>query len=75
MLLGGVPLLLLSVMAHEPAVSGHFGDLNADDFLALLYTSVFGCAISYGVFFYNASRGTWYDASVGRYSKWAWGGN
>ncbi|GAQ90473.1 hypothetical protein KFL_006430100 [Klebsormidium nitens] len=57
MLLGGIPLLLLSVSAHEPAVSGHFSDLDSHDFLALLYTSVFGCAVSYGVFFYNASRG------------------
>lgn len=58
MLLGGLPLLFLSISAHEPAVSGHFSDLDSNDFLALLYTSVFGCAVSYGVFFYNASRGT-----------------
>lgn len=57
MILGGLPLLALSVWQHDPAVTGHIQDLSAGDFGALFYTSLFGSAISYGVFFYNATRG------------------
>ncbi|KAJ6984020.1 hypothetical protein NC653_022295 [Populus alba x Populus x berolinensis] len=32
-------------------------DLIASDILALLYTSIFGSAISYGVYFYSATKG------------------
>ncbi|BFI40392.1 probable blue pigment (indigoidine) exporter [Marchantia polymorpha subsp. ruderalis] len=58
MVLGGIPLLILSVIQQDPALSGHIQDLDANDWLALLYTSVAGSAISYGVFFYNATRGS-----------------
>ena len=57
MILGGIPLLALSFWQHDPAVSGHLQDLNSSDWGALFYTSLFGSAISYGVFFYNATRG------------------
>ncbi|GJP29008.1 hypothetical protein CLOM_g14 [Closterium sp. NIES-68] len=57
MVLGGVPLLLLSFQQHDPAVSGHLSDLSLLDWSSLVYTSVFGSAISYGVFFYNANKG------------------
>ncbi|KAG6546702.1 hypothetical protein Mapa_011891 [Marchantia paleacea] len=58
MVLGGIPLLILSVVQQDPALGGHVQDLDANDWLALLYTSVAGSAISYGVFFYSATRGS-----------------
>lgn len=57
MILGGLPLLALSVWQRDPALSGHIQDLSVGDWGALIYTSLFGSAISYGVFFYNATRG------------------
>ncbi|XP_020586860.1 WAT1-related protein At3g02690, chloroplastic [Phalaenopsis equestris] len=58
MIIGGLPLLVISVLNHDPAISGNLKDLTSDDIWALLYTSIFGSAISYGVFFYNATRGS-----------------
>ncbi|CAI9299049.1 unnamed protein product [Lactuca saligna] len=58
LVLGGIPLAVLSILAHDPAVSGGLNDLTTNDVFALLYTSVFGSAISYGVYFYNATRGS-----------------
>lgn len=58
MVLGGIPLLALASFQHDPALSGHIQDLEVVDWVALLYTSVFGSAVSYGVFFYNASQGS-----------------
>eukprot|EP00250_Pteridium_aquilinum_P017267 c23538_g1_i1 orf=409-1014(+) len=58
LVLGGIPLLVLASIQHDPALSGHVQDLELVDWLALLYTSVFGSAVSYGVFFYNASQGS-----------------
>lgn len=49
--------MALSVLQGDPAVSGHLQDLSLTDWGALFYTSLFGSAISYGVFFYNATRG------------------
>lgn len=57
MIIGGLPLLVISVLNHDPAMSGNLKELTSDDIWALLYTSIFGSAISYGVFFYNATRG------------------
>eukprot|EP00271_Cylindrocystis_brebissonii_P017148 TRINITY_DN4331_c0_g1_i2.p1 TRINITY_DN4331_c0_g1~~TRINITY_DN4331_c0_g1_i2.p1 ORF type:complete len:448 (+),score=59.70 TRINITY_DN4331_c0_g1_i2:200-1543(+) len=57
MILGGIPLLLLSAQNQDPALSGHLADLSVSDWTALVYTSLFGSAISYGVFFYNANKG------------------
>lgn len=57
LVLGGIPLAVLSILAHDPAVSGGLNELTTNDVFALLYTSVFGSAISYGVYFYNATRG------------------
>lgn len=56
MVIGGVPLMAISILNHDPALSS-FNELTTSDVLALLYTSIFGSAISYGVFFYNATRG------------------
>ncbi|XP_076897873.1 WAT1-related protein At3g02690, chloroplastic-like [Bidens hawaiensis] len=58
MVLGGIPLAAVSVLVHDPALSGGLNELTANDLFALLYTSVFGSAISYGLYFYNATRGS-----------------
>ncbi|CAM6099429.1 unnamed protein product [Calypogeia fissa] len=58
LVLGGIPLLALAVIQQDPALNGHIQDLSVSDWSALLYTSVGGSAISYGVFFYNATRGS-----------------
>lgn len=58
MVIGGLPLLAIAILNHDPALSGSFKELTSNDLLALLYTSIFGSAISYGVFFYNATRGS-----------------
>lgn len=57
MIIGGLPLLAISVLNHDPALSGHIQDLTWSDILALGYTSIFGSAVSYGVYFYNATSG------------------
>ncbi|KAJ6846470.1 putative WAT1-related protein, chloroplastic [Iris pallida] len=58
MVIGGLPLLVISFLNHDPATTGSLKELTTSDILALLYTSVFGSAISYGVYFYNATRGS-----------------
>ncbi|CAA6673388.1 unnamed protein product [Spirodela intermedia] len=58
MVIGGLPLLAVSVLNHDPAVSGGLKELTSSDVAALVYTSVFGSAVSYGVYFYNATRGS-----------------
>lgn len=58
MVIGGIPLLVISVLNHDPALNGHIQELTSSDILALGYTSIFGSAISYGVYFYNATRGS-----------------
>lgn len=57
MVLGGIPLLVISVLNHDPALNGHIQELTWSDIVALGYTSIFGSAVSYGVYFYNATRG------------------
>ncbi|XP_073123901.1 WAT1-related protein At3g02690, chloroplastic [Henckelia pumila] len=57
MVIGGLPLLAISIINHDP-VFGSYDKLTNGDLLALLYTSIFGSAISYGVYFYNATRGS-----------------
>ncbi|KAG9442025.1 hypothetical protein H6P81_017879 [Aristolochia fimbriata] len=58
MVIGGLPLLAIAVLNHDPVVAGDINNLTSNDLLALLYTSLFGSAISYGVYFYNATRGS-----------------
>lgn len=58
MVIGGLPLVAISILNHEPVISGSLMELTTNDLLALLYTSIFGSAISYGVYFYNATRGS-----------------
>ncbi|KAK1414999.1 hypothetical protein QVD17_30768 [Tagetes erecta] len=58
MVLGGIPLAAASILAHDPALNGGLSELTTNDVFSLLYTSIFGSAIRYGVYFYNATRGS-----------------
>lgn len=58
MVIGGLPLVGISILNYDPVFSGSFKELSASDLLALFYTSVFGSAISYGVYFYSATKGS-----------------
>lgn len=57
MVIGGLPLVIISILNHENAVSGSLMNFTENDALALLYTSIFGSAVSYGVYFYSATKG------------------
>ncbi|XP_022993106.1 WAT1-related protein At3g02690, chloroplastic [Cucurbita maxima] len=58
MVIGGLPLLMICFLNHEPAVSGSLQDFTTNDILALFYASIFGSAVSYGSFFYSATKGS-----------------
>lgn len=53
MILGGLPLLIGSGIWESQQLT----DINLSGWMALVYTAVFGSAISYGLFFYLASKG------------------
>jgi drug/metabolite transporter (DMT)-like permease len=53
MIIGGVPLAIASYLSE----SGQWSALSPIDWLAISYSTVFGSAISYGLFFYFASQG------------------
>ena len=53
MILGGLPLFGLSWSTE----SQQWQNLSVESWLALGYTTVFGSAIAYGIFFYLASKG------------------
>jgi drug/metabolite transporter (DMT)-like permease len=53
MILGGIPLAIASALLE----SRQWTDIDAQGWLALSYSTVFGSAIAYGLFFYFASRG------------------
>lgn len=57
MVLGGVPLLALAAVQEGGDAMERLSLLTASDAVLLLYISLLGSAASYGVFFYNASRG------------------
>jgi len=59
MLLGGVPLLALS-LAREPQLYAHLGaaGLGHQDVALLAYSSLLGGAVAYGLFFRAASQGS-----------------
>eukprot|EP00884_Botryococcus_braunii_P018753 jgi/Botrbrau1/5561/Bobra.0023s0044.1 len=57
MLLGGLPLLALSLSREASDLAHRLPGLTGADGLLLLYISLLGSAASYGVFFYNASQG------------------
>ncbi|RHN68013.1 putative EamA domain-containing protein [Medicago truncatula] len=58
MIIGGLPLLALAILNNEPVVSGSLKEYSSTDVLALLYMSIFGSAVSYGVFFHSATKGS-----------------
>ncbi|MEG3436798.1 DMT family transporter [Pannus brasiliensis CCIBt3594] len=53
MIIGGLPLFLGSAFWE----SGQWQNIEPNDWLALSYSTVFGSAIAYGVFFWLASKG------------------
>ncbi|KAK3218668.1 hypothetical protein Dsin_012638 [Dipteronia sinensis] len=58
MVIGGLPLAAISILNHDPIFTGSLKEFTSSDVLALLYTSIFGSAISYGVYFYSATKGS-----------------
>jgi drug/metabolite transporter (DMT)-like permease len=54
MILGGLPLFALSTVFE----TGRWIDLHASNWLAMGYSTVFGSAIAYGLFFYFATTGS-----------------
>ncbi len=54
MILGGLPLFVLSSQLE----TAQFVNLDAANWVALGYSTIFGSAISYGLFFYFASSGS-----------------
>lgn len=57
MVLGSLPLIALSAAQEGSQLQERLPMLTGSDAGILLYISVLGSAASYGVFFYNASRG------------------
>ncbi len=53
MIIGGVPLLVMSWLYE----SGQINNLHAQEWAGLGYATVFGTAITYGIFFYLAATG------------------
>jgi drug/metabolite transporter (DMT)-like permease len=53
MLLGGIPLVILSALFETNQIT----NLQAGDWAGLGYATVFGTAITYGMFFYLAANG------------------
>jgi drug/metabolite transporter (DMT)-like permease len=53
MILGGLPLFLLSDLLE----TNQWSALVPSEWAALIYSTVFGSAVSYGLFFYFASKG------------------
>ncbi|CAI8597102.1 unnamed protein product [Vicia faba] len=58
MVIGGLPLVAFAILNNDPAISGTLKEYSSNDILSLLYTSIFGSAVSYGVFFYSATKGS-----------------
>jgi drug/metabolite transporter (DMT)-like permease len=53
MIIGGIPLAIGSLLSE----SNQWTQLDSNGWLAIAYSTVFGSAISYGLFFYFASSG------------------
>jgi drug/metabolite transporter (DMT)-like permease len=53
MILGGIPLIVLSFLWENNQISG----LQLNDWIGLGYATVFGTAVTYGIFFYLAATG------------------
>ncbi|GMH36816.1 hypothetical protein BSKO_04689 [Bryopsis sp. KO-2023] len=57
MVLGSLPLIALCVTRESDILIPRLAEFNGMDALSLLYITLLGSAASYGVFFYNASKG------------------
>ena len=57
MVLGGVMLLAASLATEGADLGPNLALFNAGDALTMAYVSLLGGAASYGIFFYNASKG------------------
>jgi drug/metabolite transporter (DMT)-like permease len=57
MVLGGAMLLGAAVTRDSSLLSERLAGFDSSDALAMTYVSLLGGAASYGIFFYNASRG------------------
>eukprot|EP00891_Asterochloris_glomerata_P004400 jgi/Astpho2/4400/e_gw1.00067.138.1_t len=57
MVLGSMPLLALSAAQEADELMPRLAQITGYDLALLVYISMLGSAASYGVFFYNASRG------------------
>jgi drug/metabolite transporter (DMT)-like permease len=53
MILGGIPLIVLSVLWENNQISS----LQLNDWMGLSYATIFGTAVTYGIFFYLAATG------------------
>ena len=53
MILGGIPLIVLSFLWENNQISS----LQLNDWLGLSYATLFGTAVTYGIFFYLAATG------------------
>lgn len=53
MILGGIPLILLSALWE----TNQIGNLHLNDWVGLGYATIFGTAVTYGIFFYLAATG------------------
>jgi drug/metabolite transporter (DMT)-like permease len=60
MILGGLPLVVLSFMAE----SSQIANLSTGDWAGLGYATVFGTAVTYGIFFYLAAVGNMTSVSA-----------
>ncbi|MCH88486.1 WAT1-related protein, partial [Trifolium medium] len=58
MVIGGLTIMAFAILNNDPDVSGSLEEYSSSDILALIYKSIFGSAISYGMFFYGANRGS-----------------
>lgn len=57
MVIGSFPLIALCATRESATLGPRLQDFNGGDALSLIYVALLGSAASYGVFFYNASRG------------------
>jgi len=58
MVLGGAALLALSLATDGPELPQRLAGFGAPDAAAMAYGSLLGGAAAYGIFFYNATRGS-----------------
>lgn len=58
MVLGGAALLALSVTTDGPELTQRLAGFTPGDAAAMAYGSLLGGAAAYGIFFFNATRGS-----------------